>query len=330
MRFWWNSSLDPFENQPAGKNQADKTVRDLVSVSTASLIRLRVDAEGMALKAGRIRSRQSGSYLSPFKGRGMEFDESRLYQPGDDIRTLDWRVTARTGKPHTKMFREERERGVLMWVDFRDPMMFATRGRFKSVIAAHAAALLAWSALQHSDRLGGLIFSEQHHRELRPQRGVKAVLHLLRQLSEHPAWTSKPTPTIPTLDGVNDALLRLRRVSHPGSLIFLISDFRGFDQSTLRHVANLARHNDLVLLHIHDPLERQLPPAGLYRISDGKRNMTLDSANRKLCAQHAVRFTQAQVHLKTWCRSNRVHYISCGTEQDVVEILQRELGLKRS
>jgi uncharacterized protein (DUF58 family) len=138
---------------------------NLVCVSPATLIALRGAGEGLSLKASRIAARQSGNYLSRFKGRGMEFDEARQYQPGDDVRTLDWRVTARTGKPHTKLFREERERAVLAWVDMRPTMFFATRGAFKSVIAARAAALIAWSTNQQGDRLGSLVFNADNHHE---------------------------------------------------------------------------------------------------------------------------------------------------------------------
>ena len=134
---------------PVIKDSGDGFVR----VSTKSLIELRRQAEQVPLNAIKIMAPQSGAYLSPFKGRGMDFEESRMYQPGDDIRNMDWRVTARTGAPHTKVFRDERERSVLMWVDYRRPMFFATQGAFKSVLAARAAALLSWSAIQHGDRL---------------------------------------------------------------------------------------------------------------------------------------------------------------------------------
>ncbi|MDH5485082.1 MAG: DUF58 domain-containing protein, partial [Gammaproteobacteria bacterium] len=134
---------------------------DVTRVRQSTLIGLYRDAQKLPLKPSKIRAHMAGSFLSAFKGRGMEFDESRPYQPGDDIRALDWKVIARTSKPFTKVFREERERPVLLMVDYRRPMFFGTRNAFKSVLAAKAAALLAWSCAQHGDRLGGLIFSEQ-------------------------------------------------------------------------------------------------------------------------------------------------------------------------
>lgn len=154
-----------------------------VQVSVASLIGLAHAARGLSLHRGDVRARRSDVRRSLFKGRGMEYDESRLYQPGDDVRHLDWRVTARTGKAHTKLFREERERPVFLWVDCRAPMFFATRGRFKSVAAAQIAALLAWSAVHDGDRIGSVLFTEATHREIKPQRGKTGALRLFRELA---------------------------------------------------------------------------------------------------------------------------------------------------
>ena len=140
-----------------------EVVESPVAVTTSGLIALSRKSRGLSLRTGMISALQSGDYQSAFKGRGMEYDESRLYQPGDDIRNIDWRVTARSGKVHTKLFREERERPVHLWVDFRAPMFFATRGKFKSVIAAELASLFAWRANRQGDGIGGIVFSENTH-----------------------------------------------------------------------------------------------------------------------------------------------------------------------
>ncbi len=302
---------------------------DPVRVNTASLIDLHRAAQGLPLKVGKISARQSGNYLSPFKGRGMEFDEVRPYQPGDDIRTLDWRVTARSGKPHTKLFREERERSVLMWVDFRAPMFFATRGVFKSVLAARAAALLAWSAAHHGDRLGGLIFSEQQHQELRPQRGRRAVLHFISRLVSHSAWTRQDNYTTAQGDKGREAVVRLRRVTRPGSLVFLLSDFRGIDAQAESHLGQLARHNDVVLVFIHDPLESDLPPAGIYKVSDGAREVVLNTFGQETRNRYQHSFRQRYDHMRGFCQRHGIYFLSCSTTQDLVDTLKSGLGLKR-
>ena len=307
---------------------AQVTVDDIdpVRISLPSMIELRHAAQRLSLKASKIRSQRSGGYLSPFKGRGMEFDEVRLYQPGDDIRSLDWRVTARTGKPHTKLFRDERERPILLWVDLRAPMFFATRRIYKAVMAARAAALLAWSAVLQGDRLGALIFSEQKHVELRPQRGSAAALHVMKQLVEHPAWTERAQKTGGDRHASLHALGRLRRVARPGSLIFLISDFRNIDDEAESHISQIARHSDIDMVFLFDPLERELPPAGLYRVSSDQEMLLLNTRDEKVRETYRQRF---EAHYERWHRRSRlsgIYLISCSTAQNVLHSLQRRFG----
>ncbi len=301
---------------------------DVIRVRQSTLIGLHRDALSLSLVSRKISARNSGQYLSAFKGRGMEFDEARPYQPGDDIRSLDWRVTARTGKPHTKLFREERERPVLLWVDYRKPMFFGSRQSFKSVLAAKAAALLAWSAAQHGDRLGGLIFSEQHHQELRPQRGKAATLHFIQKLAEHPAWDQFQHDAQDQASA-NMALNRLRRVARPGSLIFLISDFRHMDASSQSNLAQMARHNDVVLLFVSDPLESELPPAGIYRISDGVEEISLNTGKRDSREHYHQRYLQHEEALRQLCRKLGMYFLNLSTDQPLLSTLQKGLGLKK-
>jgi len=315
----------------------------LISVSTEHLIGLRHVAQSLPLKITKVRALQSGQYYSPFRGRGMEFDEVRLYQPGDDVRSLDWRVTARRGEPHTKLFREERERAVLVWVDFRLPMFFATRGAFKSVIAAKTAALLAWSAHHQRDRIGGLLFSEHHHLELRPKNGKSAVLHLLQSLAKmsqfhlndtlgQSALAQSPPLTASSSTSQSDAcyqaLARLRRVSKPGSLLILISDFRGIDEQSESLLTQLSRHNDVVMLSVHDPLEKTLPPAGFYRLTDQQNSLAIDTSDLKVRQQYQARFDQHMDYLKNMSKRHHIHFTSLSTEENLVEALQRKIFIK--
>ncbi|HSD37999.1 MAG TPA: DUF58 domain-containing protein [Rhodocyclaceae bacterium] len=307
----------------------------VVRVSLSSLLALHHAAESLPLKPGRIRSQSSGAYQSAFKGRGMEFDEVRPYMPGDDARTLDWRVTARTGKPHTKLFREERERAVLLWVDLRSPMFFATRGAFKAVRAAQAAAMLAWSATHQGDRLGALIFNEDEHIELRPRRGKLALLGTLKQLAAPQMWQTRlsqthktRTPETSGTDALNSALSRLRRVAQPGSLIVLLSDFSGLDEQGSAHLAQLARHNDMILADIHDPLEAELPPPGRYRVSDGNNNLAMDTAARDLRTRYQQRFAARQAELQQLCRRHHMNLLRLSTADSPLAGLQRGLGVR--
>jgi uncharacterized protein (DUF58 family) len=293
----------------------------LVHVSLKSLIAQRHAAASLPLKAARIRAPGAGEYRTSFKGRGMEFDEVRAYTPGDDARTLDWRVTARTGRPHTKLFREERERPVLLWVDMRSSMFFATKGAYKAVRAAQAAALIGWSAIHGKDKLGGLIFSGNSHVEFRPGRGKMALLHLLQHLVS--LFARDNTRSEP--EAFNHALARLLVVAQPGSLIVLISDFAGLDQQSHLQLAQLSRHNELLLLDIHDPIEKELPPAGHYRVSDGTNFMSLFTSDTKQREAYRARFMQQLQMLQHLCIRYRMTLLSLDTTDEPLKVLQRAL-----
>ena len=307
----------------------DLSADDITRISQSTLIGLNRDARQIPLRSNTIRAQSNGQYLSTFKGRGMEFDESRPYQPGDDIRAMDWKVTARTGTAHSKVYREERERPVLLWVDYRQPMQFGTQQHFKSVLAAKVAALLAWSAAHHGDRLGGLIFSENTHTELRPSRGKSASLHFIKQLAQHPAWQN--TPKQEQIDNHSEtaaaSLGRLQQVSKPGSLIFLISDFRNMNELAWSHLSQLGRNADIVLISIHDPLEEQLPPAGIYKISDGESELNLNTYSKQQRQQYQQRYETQQEVIKSQCRKLSMHFISISTQDDYLATLQKGLGL---
>lgn len=325
--------LNPFIQARHSDSDAHAT-DDLVKISSNTLIGLRHIAESIPLDASKIRALQTGQYHSPFKGRGMEFDEARLYQPGDDVRNIDWRVTARTGKPHTKLYREERERAVILCVDFRAPMFFATRGAFKSVIAAKIAGILSWSASHKGDRLGGLIFSETVHQELRPQRGKLAVLHFLQRLADHPAWQEYTSADRAITHERNQqsvmqqALGRLRRVARPGSLIVLVSDFRDMDQQSHAYLSQLSRHNDVLLIFIYDNLEAQLPPAGFYRVGNRDTITSIDTSAAKTRSHYQHQFQNRIDSLEKLCKRYHMSFISCATHDNITEVLQQGLGLK--
>ena len=155
-----------------------------IEVDVDDLIGLRFRAQRLELGiARRARQTMTGAHDSRFRGRGMEFAESRIYQPGDDVRSIDWRVTARTGRPHTKLFQEERERPVILLVDLGASMFFGTRKAFKSVLAAETAALIAWAAMHGGDRVGALVAGRSAHMELKPVAGRRGVLRVLRALA---------------------------------------------------------------------------------------------------------------------------------------------------
>ncbi|MDX1519405.1 MAG: DUF58 domain-containing protein [Gammaproteobacteria bacterium] len=299
-----------------------------VGISVPGLVRLQQYSTRQVMKPGRIFALQGGDNRSSFKGRGMEFSESRAYTPGDDIRNLDWRVMARTGEPYTKLFREERERPVFFWVDFRAPMFFATRGVYKSVLAARLASVLAWSASAHSDRVGGLIFSDHVHHELKPQRGRRGVLRMIRALvGQH-----QPPPEVPWQQDphtLNRALIRLRRVARPGSLVFLLSDFRGMDEAAQLQLSQIGRRSEVQVLFIYDPLERALPESGRYRVSDGRSDRVLDTSDQKLVQEYRVQFEQRLHSVKQLAGRYNLRFMEVETTADL-KGLARQIQLSRN
>lgn len=296
-----------------------------VRVSTEELVGMRHAANNLPLNAMRIRAANADTRSSPFKGRGMEFEESRPYQPGDDLRSLDWRVMARTGKPYTKTFREERERPVLLWVDLTRSMMFATQGAFKAALAARLAAAVAWSALRQGDRVGGLIFCDNSHDEVRPSRGKGSVMRLIDLLAHHGGWTPRADQQPEDLEA---AAARLRRVARPGSLIFLLSDFLGLNEGAAAHLQRLAAHCDMVMVHFFDPLERELPMPGLYRLQSADSSLLLDTADGGRRTAYRARFDAHCAQVDDLARRLRISAMRCATPDDPVDVVRAGLGLR--
>ncbi|MDX1561280.1 MAG: DUF58 domain-containing protein [Gammaproteobacteria bacterium] len=297
-------------------------------VSLSELIQLRPTGEMIKLSAPRIRAFTAGGHLSPFKGRGVEYDESRPYQEGDDLRTIDWRVTARTGKPHTKVFREERNRPVIVWLDLGESMMFATQGAYKSVVAARAAAIVTWSAVANGDQLGGLVFDPSDHAELRPRLGRRAALRLLQLIAAHEGWRDGRRDNGGTGDAAafEHALGRLLRVARPGSLVWLCSDFVGQGPDFARQITQLASHGDVNLLHVYDPIEAELPPPGRYRINMGKKTLTIDTSDTELRRRFQADFAARCEQLAGLGRLPGVKLVSCASNEDPAAVLRRHFA----
>lgn len=293
-----------------------------VSVDLHDLILLKPAGERIRLTTPRVRAFAVGGHLSPFKGRGVEFDESRPYQHGDDLRTIDWRVTARTGKPHTKVFREERNRPVLVWADMQQTMAFATQGAYKRVTAAQLAALISWSTVGNGDQLGGLVFTETAHHELRPRLGRRSALRLLELVAETSRAAPDAPPTPPAV-AVEQTLLRLTRVARPGHMLFLISDFSGLDAAAERHVRQLSSHSDVFLVRVFDPLEAELPPPGRYRIQTGGDVRVIDTRSADVRRSHRERFEARTAQLKSLARLPGVTLLSLSTVDDPRTVLAR-------
>ena len=244
------------------------------------------------------RSPLVGLHHSRLRGRGVDFDQVRIYQPGDDVRTIDWRVTARTREPHTKLFHEERERPVFVLVEQSQRLFFGSGLCFKAVLAARAAAFIGWSALAHNDRIGGLVFSDRDCHEIKPRRSKHSLLQLFNQLLRaNRELRETPAERPGELFGL--ALRRAREVLRPGSLILVLCDERTLNDVAEQQLSLIARHTDLVLLPLSDPLDHALPAAGLLRFREGAADLELDTHADEL--RQAYR-EQAEARRARWQR----------------------------
>lgn len=251
------------------------------------LVVLRGAAQGLSLNAHRPALAQLyGGHRSAQRGRGLEFEEVRPYAAGDDARTIDWRVTARRGKPHTKLFREERERPVWIVADLHAGLFFGSRRQFKSAVLLQAAALLAWVAAIGGDRVGAVIASGGANPHILAPRAREAgVLPMLQTLVEcQPRGPGVPEPT-----GLQAALKTLRPLLKPGSLVLVLSDFSGLDMETQNLLTGISTQNDCRLLWVTDPLERSGLPAGTHRVGLPERLWWLDGQGSRTTWQAAWR-----------------------------------------
>ena len=298
-------------------------------VALEDLIALRFPARQLKItRRSRALSALAGPNKSNFRGRGIDFEEVRSYQPGDDIRTIDWRVTARTGKAHTKLFREERERPALIVVDQRASMFFGSSHCFKSVLAAQLASLLAWSALDNGERVGGLVFNDAGHREVRPRRSRRTVLALLSEIDQYNHALPPPQPGDDNT--FDDMLSNLRRIARPGTSLFLVSDFHGADSEAAReHLFQLAQHTQITALSCNDPLEFSLPRAGRYAVTDGSARSELNTADRSLQREYQVAMTLRQDKLKRDLRRLGVPLLDASTSEAPFALLQNFYGEQR-
>ena len=292
----------------------------------AQLLRLRFAAQDLKLFAKRpVRSLLTGGERTRFRGRGIDFEEVRLYQPGDDIRTIDWRVTARTQVPHTKIFREERERPVFMVADQRATMFFGSQRCFKSVLCAHICALLGWAALGNSDRVGGLVFGDHTQRDIRPRRSKHAMLELLHQLQDYNHRLQSP---IPPADGVKlvDILADTRRIAKPGCALFIVSDFHDFHAACEQQLFELARHTDVTLVHVFDPLERQLASNSILTISDGQSRCRIPANERRFQQAYHDNYQKHLQDLTRSCQRLNLSLLSYATNDDIQHLLRERFG----
>jgi len=291
------------------------------------LLRSRFLAQSLSLFPKRkARSVLTGNERARFRGRGMDFEEVRLYQAGDDIRSIDWRVTARTQVTHTKIYREERERPVYILVDQRSPLFFGSRQCFKSVLAAEIAATLAWAALARGDRLGGLVLGDEHQRDIKPRRSKHAVLEFLHQIHEFNQYLKSPfyqkNQDASNQDLINPLIQDARRIAKPGSAVFIISDFHDLTEKDSASVYQLTRHTDVTLIQVSDPLESNLISPHSLSISNGQQQILLPTQEKQFQSAFHQHFENKQQQLKNLSQRMGIALMHFSTAMDLPKSMQ--------
>ena len=274
-----------------------------------------------------VHSLLSGRYASRMRGRGLNFEEIRDYRSGDDVRSIDWKVTARLQSPHVRVFDEERDRQGLLVVDQRLSMFFGTRRAMKSVTAAEIAAVVAWRILSVGDRVGGIVFNDRSIEEVRPQRSRRIVLQYLTKLAEQNQALGVGRGITRDATMLNRALDRIRRVAPHDATVVIFSDFDGADETTRHAIAALAAHNTVIAVLIHDPSQSELPAAGRMTVTDGELQIALDVAHGST-RQNILDMSKTRLRsVFEWTRDFGVPVLPLSTAEEPVNQLHHLLGL---
>jgi uncharacterized protein (DUF58 family) len=306
----------PQESDAKGPPEVYCSLRDLIG--------LQYDAHGFSfLPRHAVHSLLAGRHRSKLRGRGLDFDEVRKYVAGDDIRNIDWRVTARVGTTHTKVFTEERERPVLMIVDQSSSMFFGSQVYLKSVIAAHATALAAWRVLSVGDRVGGIVFDDHELDYVNPKRDRRSIQRLLSLVATK---NQKLEPVSKETDEnlLNRSLHHAIQVVSHDFLIILITDFKWANVETIKKMIQLHRHNDIIAVQVTDPLEAKLISTQVS-ISDGEFQTLVDK-NVRIHKKFEQHYEERQKWLATQFKKYGMPYIQLNTMDTVSTQLRKLIG----
>ncbi|MCV6824520.1 MULTISPECIES: DUF58 domain-containing protein [Halocynthiibacter] len=305
----------------------DKSLDPRVSVDLAHLRKLEPRAKTLSfLPRQPANSALNGRHASRMRGRGLNFEELRDYLPNDDIRAIDWKVTARTGKPHVRVFTEERDRPTLIVVDQRMSMFFGSVLNMKSVTAAECAALAAFRILDQGDRVGGIVFGDETIAEIRPQRSRRALDRFLASLAAANAQLHAEAPNV-TPVSLDDVLTAVARIAPRNHLILIFSDFDVISETTRKRIRGISQHNDLVLGLVSDPMADDMPPDLRLAISDGRLQAEIDTGDQTVQRSLRDMAKGRLADVLDWKRSLGVPILPLSAGEDSLSQMRRLMGL---
>jgi len=273
-----------------------------------------------------VHSLLSGRFASRMRGRGLNFEEIRDYRTGDDVRSIDWKVTARLQKPHIRVFNEERDRQTILVVDQRLSMFFGSRLAMKSVAAAQAAAIGVWRVLGVGDCIGAIVFNDRDPVEVRARRSRATALQILSAIVAQNQELGVGRGLVSAPSMLNTALDHARRRATHDAAVIIISDFDGADDATRQMVGAMARHNDVVAVLVHDPLQSDLPPSASMTVTDGELQIRLD-VGRDTVRKSIADATAARLKgVFAWTHQLGIPVLPLSAAEDTAAQLRRLLG----
>jgi uncharacterized protein (DUF58 family) len=302
-----------------------------VYVTLDELVKLRPLSQGFNfLPRQPVHSLLTGQKTSKLRGRGLNFEEIRHYLPGDDVRNIDWKVTARMrGKAHIRVYTEERDRSALLLVDQRVNMFFGSRHNMKSVTAAETAAIAAWRILGAKDRVGGLVFNDTEVREVRPGGTTNRVMHLFKQILQLNSRLKLDADRQQNPAQLNKVLKMAASLATHDYLLVLISDMDGANEETRQLLTRISQHNDVMIAYIHDPMERELPELQNLAISDGKMQLLLQGEKRKLAATFSKQFLDTLEQARRLLLRRQIPLVPIDTVDPPLHQIRAALGHAR-
>lgn len=301
-----------------------------VFISMNDLLQMESVARGFSFLANkqRVKSILGGKHASKLRGRGLDFEEVRSYVVGDDIRNIDWKVTARTQKTHLRVYSEEKEKPVLLIVDQTKSMFFGTKLKTKSVVAAELAALAAFRVTKEGDRVGGIVFGDEGIDVVLPKRNRKNILMFFeklvkrnRELMNSVANNYKSTN--------NEVFKQTRNIVTHDYLVIIISDFQMYASETVKYIATIAQHNDVILAKVYDPMEKELMPAKFVG-GDGQKQLAIDGTNSKHQTKFSDGFDTEFLRFEAEMKKHRIPVFKVNTEEDVTTQIREILKTRKS
>ena len=303
------------------------TLDPRIYASLHELVKLRQQARGFSfLPKQPIGSLLSGRKRSRLRGRGLDFEELRHYRVGDDVRNIDWQVTSRTGKPHVRVYTEERDRPVVVVTDQRLPMFFGSKEKMKSVVACELAALALWNVLKNGDRAGAVLFNDKQIMDFRPSRSrgkAMAIMSALTRMNHSLSVASKEAANPGQLQA---ALEKVERLVGHDYLVILISDFSGWNDDVLKSIKRIRQHNDLIAGLVFDPLEEEFTATTHFVVSDGDYQLEVPASDEQFRKNYTEGFQLSVASIRNLLHKHDIPLLPINNVESPVAQVRRQLG----